>query len=119
MGSRLAARRAGHIPKNTPTIPENATARTTASGETAVFQFAMLLSILLFSLMDATVKWLGAIYPTTQIMFFRCAVALVPILVIIAMRGGPGILRTRQWKMHLGGCANCVRGVRKSYPPHR
>ena len=61
----------------------------------------MLLSILLFSFMDASVKWLGASYPTAQIMFFRCAVALVPILVIIAMRGGPGILRTRQWKMHL------------------
>ena len=61
----------------------------------------MLLSILLFSLMDATVKWLGAIYPTTQIMFFRCAVALIPVLVIIWMRGGVGILRTQQKKMHL------------------
>ena len=61
----------------------------------------MLLSILLFSLMDATVKWLGASYPTTQIMFFRCAVALLPVLVIIWMRGGIGILRTQQKKLHL------------------
>ncbi|RLC57524.1 MAG: EamA/RhaT family transporter [Chloroflexi bacterium] len=61
----------------------------------------MLLSILLFSLMDATVKWLGATYPTTQIMFFRCAVALVPVLVIIHLRGGIGILRTQQKKLHL------------------
>jgi drug/metabolite transporter (DMT)-like permease len=61
----------------------------------------MLLSILLFSLMDASVKWLGATYPTAQIMFFRCAVALIPVLVIIAMRGGIGILRTNQKKMHL------------------
>ena len=61
----------------------------------------MLLSILLFSLMDATVKWLGAIYPTTQIMMFRCAVALIPVLVIIWMRGGAGILRTQQKKLHL------------------
>ena len=61
----------------------------------------MLLSILLFSLMDATVKWLGATYPTTQIMFFRCAVALVPVLVIIRLRGGIGILRTGQKKLHL------------------
>jgi len=53
---------------------------------------AMLLSILLFSLMDANVKWLGASYPTAQIMFFRCAVALLPVLVIIAMRGGIGII---------------------------
>jgi len=62
---------------------------------------AMLLSILLFSLMDANVKWLGATYPTAQIMFFRCAVALVPVLVIIALRGGIGVLRTQQKKLHL------------------
>lgn len=61
----------------------------------------MLLSILLFSLMDASVKWLGATYPTAQIMFFRCAVALIPVLIIIVMRGGIGILRTDQKKMHL------------------
>ena len=61
----------------------------------------MLLSILLFSLMDASVKWLGAIYPTAQIMFFRCSVALVPVLVIVALRGGFGILRTTQKKLHL------------------
>lgn len=61
----------------------------------------MLLSILLFSLMDASVKWLGASYATAQIMFFRCSVALLPVLVIIAMRGGIGVLRTQQKKMHL------------------
>ena len=51
--------------------------------------------------MDASVKWLGATYPTAQIMFFRCSVALVPVLVIVAMRGGFGILRTSQKKLHL------------------
>ncbi len=61
----------------------------------------MLLSILLFSLMDASVKWLGAIYPTAQIMFFRCTVALVPVLVIVALRSGPGVLRTAHRKLHL------------------
>jgi drug/metabolite transporter (DMT)-like permease len=61
----------------------------------------MMLSILLFSLMDASVKWLGAIYPTAQIMFFRCAVALVPVAVIIVLRGGPGILRTGHKGLHL------------------
>ena len=61
----------------------------------------MMMSILLFSLMDASVKWLGSYYPTSQIMFFRCAVALVPVLVIIYLRGGPGVLRTRQKKWHL------------------
>jgi len=61
----------------------------------------MMMSILLFSLMDASVKWLGAIYPTAQIMFFRCAVALVPVAIIILMRGGPGILRTSHKGLHL------------------
>ncbi len=61
----------------------------------------MLLSILLFAMMDASVKWLGATYPTAQIMFFRCTVALVPVLVIILMRGGLSILRTDQKKLHL------------------
>ena len=61
----------------------------------------MLTSIVLFTLMDASVKWLGATYPTTQIMFFRCAVALVPLLVIVGIRGGPGVLRTRHKALHL------------------
>ena len=47
---------------------------------------AMLISMLLFSVMDATVKWLGGIYPTQQIMFFRCSVALVPVLFALRRR---------------------------------
>ena len=61
----------------------------------------MLMSILLFSLMDADVKWLGATYSTAQIMFFRCALAMIPVLVIVGMRGGPGVLRTRRKRLHL------------------
>ena len=60
----------------------------------------MLLSILLFALMDATVKWLGSSYPTAQLMFFRCAVALVPVSLIIMLRGGPRVLRTGQPGLH-------------------
>jgi len=51
--------------------------------------------------MDASVKWLGDSYPTTQIMFFRCAVALLPILVIIQLRGGIAVLRTANRDLHL------------------
>lgn len=61
----------------------------------------MLMSLLLFSLMDANVKWLGASYPTAQIMFFRCALAMVPVLLIIHLRGGLAILRTQQVRLHL------------------
>ena len=61
----------------------------------------MLLSVLLFSIMDATVKWLGGSYPTQQIMFFRCAAALIPVSIIIYTRGGISILKTQQPAMHL------------------
>ncbi len=62
---------------------------------------AMLGSVLVFGTMDALVKWLSADYPTWQIMFFRSAVALVPIAGFIAMAGGWRILRTRRPVLHL------------------
>jgi drug/metabolite transporter (DMT)-like permease len=55
---------------------------------------AALASVLLFSTMDAAVKWLGASYPVHQIMFFRCTVAFVPILIILQRSGGLAALRT-------------------------
>ena len=61
----------------------------------------MLLSILLFSMMDAMVKWLGGNYPTQQIMFFRCLVAIIPVTAIILSRGGFKVLKTRQPGLHL------------------
>ncbi len=67
----------------------------------AIGYSAMLTSVVLFSLMDASVKWLGGNYPTQQIMFFRCLVAMIPLTVIIHMRGGLPILKTSQAKMHL------------------
>ncbi|MEE8289171.1 MAG: hypothetical protein V3R25_07135, partial [Nitrosomonadaceae bacterium] len=62
---------------------------------------AMLLSVLVFSMMDATVKWVGGTYPTHQIMFFRCLVATIPVAVIIYSRGGIAVLKTQQPKLHL------------------
>jgi len=61
----------------------------------------MLFSILLFSMMDAMVKWLGGHYPTQQIMFFRSLVAMIPVAAIIVSRGGIKVLKTRQPAMHL------------------
>jgi drug/metabolite transporter (DMT)-like permease len=61
----------------------------------------MLFSILLFSMMDAMVKWLGGNYPTQQIMFFRSLVAMIPVAAIIVSRGGPRVLKTRQPALHL------------------
>ncbi|MFV2032074.1 MAG: DMT family transporter, partial [Gammaproteobacteria bacterium] len=60
----------------------------------------MLISVLLFSIMDATVKWLGGSYPTQQIMFFRSVFALIPVSIIIYTRGGISILKTQQVALH-------------------
>ena len=51
--------------------------------------------------MDTSVKWLGGSYPTQQIMFFRCVVAVIPLAIIIKLRGGLPTLKTDQVKIHL------------------
>ncbi len=65
---------------------------------------AMLLSVSLFSMMDATVKWLGGTYPVHQIVFFRCTVALLPVLLFVTRAGGLQILRTQRPHMHVLRC---------------
>ena len=61
---------------------------------------AALLSIACFSAMDAMVKWLGSDYPVYQIMFFRCTVAMIPILFFLYRAGGIRALRTNRPWMH-------------------
>ena len=61
----------------------------------------MLAGVLLFSVMDAMVKWLVADYPVHQIVFFRTVFALLPCLYFIARSGGFATLRTRRPIVHL------------------
>ena len=61
----------------------------------------MLAGVLLFSIMDAMVKWLVADYPVHQIVFFRTVFALLPCLFFIARAGGLATLRTRRPLVHL------------------
>ena len=82
-------------------MPDNALALRQQSDSPLFGISTMLLSVLLFSMMDATVKWLGGNYPTQQIMFFRCAVAMIPVSMIIYTRGGISILKTQQPGLHL------------------
>lgn len=70
----------------------------------------MLMSVFVFAAMDSLVKWLAADYPIYQIMFFRSAVALVPVAIFVMMAGGVSILKTSQPGLHaircgLGVCA--------------
>lgn len=61
----------------------------------------MLAAIALFSVMTAMVKAMGATYPVGQLMFFRNAAALPPVLVILAGTGGLGSFRTRRPLAHV------------------
>jgi len=51
--------------------------------------------------MDTLIKWLSADYPTYQIMFFRSALAFLPISIFILHAGGVGVLKTRHAPLHL------------------
>ena len=71
---------------------------------------AMLGSVLTFATMDSIVKWLSADFPTYQIMFFRCSVALIPVSLFLYRAGGWEVLKTEQPGLHiarstLGVCA--------------
>ncbi len=68
----------------------------------------MVLSVALFSIMDALVKLLAQTYHPFQVAFFRSLFALLPIGVMVAARGGMPILATRR----LGGhAARSVVGI--------
>jgi len=55
----------------------------------------MLLAVVVFSTMDALVKWLSATYPVMELVFFRSLFAFVPLLPAIIRSGGAAI-RTRR-----------------------
>ena len=54
----------------------------------------MLASMFTFALMDALIKHLGHDYPVTQIVFFRCLAAMIPVSILLIRAGGPRILKT-------------------------
>ncbi len=46
-----------------------------------------LASALLFALMSALIRWLGEAFPVGQVVFFRSAFAIIPVVMIYAFRG--------------------------------
>jgi drug/metabolite transporter (DMT)-like permease len=61
-----------------------------------------LLSVLLFAMMSALVRFLGDVVPVGQVVFFRSAFAIVPVLAIYAWRGEIGAaIRTGRPLGHL------------------
>jgi len=72
--------------------------RARATGRGIAF---MLLSVALFSTMDGMIKWLGADYPTLQIVFFRSLFAFVPLGFFLARSGSLAALKTHSLLGHL------------------
>jgi drug/metabolite transporter (DMT)-like permease len=58
-------------------------------------------SILVFSVVNAIVKWLVVRYSVVEIIFFRSSFALLPCLYLIATHGGMPVLRTRRLHEHI------------------
>jgi drug/metabolite transporter (DMT)-like permease len=81
------------------------------------------LSALAFTFMSAGIKWLGSDYPTGQIVFFRSAFALVPLLVWLGMKGDlAASVRTNDLRSHvirglMGSCAMFAGFVSLQYLP--
>jgi drug/metabolite transporter (DMT)-like permease len=61
----------------------------------------MVLSVFLFSSMDAVIKWASQDYPTGQIVFFRNFVAFVPVYLFLWQTQTPMPLRTNRLGGHL------------------
>jgi|GEM_PF-1120435 len=61
----------------------------------------VLLAVFTFSAVNALIKWLSAVYPVTELVFFRSVFALAPTFALVATHGGISQLRTRRFGEHL------------------
>jgi len=61
----------------------------------------MLLAVVLFSLMDAGLKWLSPHYPAIQVTAMRAMASLPFVLVYILLRGSANSLLKIRWSLHL------------------
>ncbi|HEX6980678.1 MAG TPA: DMT family transporter, partial [Alphaproteobacteria bacterium] len=61
----------------------------------------VLLAVFTFSAVNALIKWLSAVYPVTELVFFRSLFALAPTFVLVATHGAISQMRTRRFGEHL------------------
>jgi drug/metabolite transporter (DMT)-like permease len=73
-----------------------------------------LISALLFALMSALVRWLGDVAPVGQMVFFRSAFAIVPVVVVYAWRHEL-VLRTARPFGHLGRGSISICGMSSNF----
>jgi drug/metabolite transporter (DMT)-like permease len=62
----------------------------------------MILSVAVFAVVNALVKYEEAVYPVSQVVFFRSIFALLFSCVLVQRDGGFGILRTHRIAEHIG-----------------
>jgi drug/metabolite transporter (DMT)-like permease len=63
--------------------------------------YFMLTAVLLFSCMDAMIKWVSAVHPVGQIIFFRNVFAFIPVFIFMRQAGGLSLLRTKRPGHHV------------------
>ena len=61
----------------------------------------MLASTLAMAAMNAAMKWVSPDYPAIEIAFFRQLFAMIPVGILIALNGGPALLKTTRPFGHL------------------
>lgn len=61
----------------------------------------MIVSVFIFAVVNALVKWLVADYPVTQVVFFRCVFALVPCMFLVARQRSFASFRTNRLRDHV------------------
>src|SRR5262245_12759819 len=79
-----------------PPPPEPPLSRNDASTGIAF----MVLGVGIFACLEAMVKWLGATYPTLQLVFFRSLFAFIP-LSLVLIPAGVRSLKTTQLRGHM------------------
>ena len=62
--------------------------------------FYMVAAVFVFASVNALVKWEVALYPVTEVVFFRCLFALIPCTLLMATHGGLAALRTSKLGEH-------------------
>jgi drug/metabolite transporter (DMT)-like permease len=60
---------------------------------------SLVLAILIFSLQDIAVKWMGGSYPVLEIVILRTIVAMPATLFFFRMEGGKGLPTTKRYKL--------------------
>jgi drug/metabolite transporter (DMT)-like permease len=80
-------------------IPSSPTRKMKTTNKNLLGVGSLVLAILIFSLQDIAVKWMGGSYPVLEIVIFRTVIAIPATLFFFRMEGGRGLPATKQHKL--------------------